>query len=104
MNTLISSPTTSACYKRLILLLTSTELCCSLSMSSRVPESVNKSHVDVLQTIPDSWMLRECQCYYDELSSCESMKGRFYQFYIDGKQADCSQWRDNLVDCKVGFI
>ena len=72
-------------------------------MSSRVPESVNKSHVDVLQTIPDSWMLRECQCYYDELSSCESMKGRFYQFYIDGKQADCSQWRDNHVDCKVGF-
>ena len=72
-----------------------------MSNSSSVPESLNKSHVDVLQTIPDAWMLRECQCYYDELRACQSLKGRFYQFYIDGAQGDCSQWTENHADCKV---
>merc|ERR1719186_2347746 len=33
-------------------------------------------------------MLRECQSYYSELKACESFKGRFYQFYIDGHQGD----------------
>jgi len=72
-----------------------------MSNSSSVPESLNKSHVDVLQTIPDAWMLRECQCYYDELRACQSLKGRFYQFYIDGAQGDCSQWSENHADCKL---
>ena len=72
-----------------------------MSNRSSVPESLNKSHVDVLQTIPDAWMLRECQCYYDELRACQSLKGRFYQFYIDGAQGDCSQWTENHADCKV---
>ena len=68
------------------------------------PESLNKSHIDLLLKIPDAWMLRECQCYYDELNACNSMKGRFYQYYHDGKMGDCSNWQENHADCKVKHI
>ena len=67
------------------------------------PESINKSHIDVLKTIPDAWMLRECQCYHDEAKACKSMKGRFYQYYVDGETRDCSEWTENHDDCKVYF-
>eukprot|EP00092_Neocalanus_flemingeri_P031521 GFUD01034232.1.p1 GENE.GFUD01034232.1~~GFUD01034232.1.p1 ORF type:complete len:176 (+),score=57.25 GFUD01034232.1:38-565(+) len=66
-----------------------------------IPEDLNKSHADVLATIQSGWMLRDCQSYYSELKSCESLKGRFYQFYIDGHQGDCTQWSDNHKDCKL---
>ena len=69
--------------------------------ATEAPEHLNKSHVDLLLTIPDAWMLRECQCYYDEYKACKSIKGRFYQFYVDGKQGDCSHWEENHADCKV---
>ena len=46
-------------------------------------------------------MLRECHIYHEELKSCESFKGRFNQFYIGGRTADCAQWRDDHEDCKV---
>ena len=53
--------------------------------------------------IQDGWMLRECQQYYEELKSCESMNGRFNQLYIEGRTADCGQWREDHEDCKVLF-
>ena len=67
------------------------------------PESINKSHIDVLKTIPDSWMLRECQCYHEEAKACKSMKGRFYQYYVHGEIRDCSEWTENHDDCKVSY-
>ena len=65
------------------------------------PESLNKTHVEVLKTIPDAWMLRECHCYHEEAKSCKSLKGRFYQYYIHGEMKDCSEWTANHEDCKV---
>jgi len=65
------------------------------------PESINKSHIDILKTIPDAWMLRECQCYHDEAKACKSMKGRFYQYYVHGEMKDCSEWTENHDDCKL---
>ncbi|XP_023341421.1 uncharacterized protein LOC111711321 [Eurytemora carolleeae] len=50
-----------------------------------IPVTVNKNHVDLLQTIPDSWILRECDVYKDEMKSCSSVRGRFQQFYVHGK-------------------
>ena len=67
------------------------------------PESINKSHIDVLKTIPDAWMLRECQCYHEEAKACKSVKGRFYQYYVHGEIRDCSEWTENHDDCKVRF-
>ena len=49
-------------------------------------------------------MLRECQHYYQELKSCESLTGRFNQYYIEGKSplsVDCGHWREDHEDCKV---
>jgi len=65
------------------------------------PESINKSHIDVLKTIPDAWMLRECQCYHEEAKACKSVKGRFYQYYVHGEIRDCSEWTENHDDCKI---
>merc|ERR1712062_472355 len=67
---------------------------------SQIPEEVNRSHADLLATLQGGWMLRECQSYHEELKSCESFKGKFNQFYIEGKTADCSQWREDHEDCK----
>ena len=49
-------------------------------------------------------MLRECQQYYEELKICSSMGGRFNQLYIEGKTADCDQWREDHEDCKVHLL
>jgi len=65
------------------------------------PESINKSHIDVLKTIPDAWMLRECQIYHEEAKACKSVKGRFYQYYVHGEIRDCSEWTENHDDCKL---
>jgi len=66
-----------------------------------VPAKLNKSHIDLLLNIPDSWMLRECDSYKDEMKFCGSMSGRFHQFYVHGKQLDCAQWEQTFTDCKL---
>lgn len=68
---------------------------------SKVPDEINRSHNNLLATLQDGWMLRECQIYYEERKNCESIKGRFNQYYIEGKVADCSQWREDHEDCKL---
>ena len=68
---------------------------------AEVPVDINKSHSDVLASIPSGWMLRECQAYHSELKACQSLKGRFYQYYVHGDQTDCSQWYENHKDCKL---
>lgn len=66
------------------------------------PESTaNKSHVDILLTMKDSWMLRHCDSYREELKSCKSIRGRFHQFYVHGKALDCSHWEQSFDDCKA---
>ena len=66
-----------------------------------IPSTLNKSHIDLLATIPSGWMLRECQAYHSELKACESFKGRFYQFYVHGSMSDCESWSENHRDCKL---
>jgi len=46
-------------------------------------------------------MLRDCEAYKAELKACKSIKGRFYQYYVDGQQADCSHWADCYDDCQL---
>merc|ERR1719383_104018 len=70
-------------------------------MGSEAPATLNKSHIDKLQTIPDAWILRECDTYKSEMKFCHSVRGRFHQFYIHGKALDCAQWEENFNDCKI---
>ena len=60
-----------------------------------------KHHRAVLETIPKSWMLRECQAYKDEYNGCSSMKGKLYMYYINGKITQCDDWKQNYEDCKL---
>ena len=71
-----------------------------MTEDTSIPKDINKSHADILATIPSGWMLRECQAYHSELKACESFKGRFYQFYVTGSQGECEEWRENHRDCK----
>jgi len=57
--------------------------------------------VDILLTMKDSWMLRHCDSYREELKSCKSLRGRFHQFYVHGKALDCSDWEASFDDCKA---
>ena len=63
---------------------------------------LNKHHRAVLETIPNSWMLRECDVYKDEYKACSSMKGKLYSYYINGKiRGECDNWKQNYQDCKL---
>ena len=62
---------------------------------------LNKHHRTVLESIPKSWMLRECDRYKDEYNGCSSIKGKFYSYYIDGKFSSCDEWKKNYKDCKL---
>eukprot|EP00088_Acartia_fossae_P028827 TRINITY_DN29652_c0_g1_i1.p1 TRINITY_DN29652_c0_g1~~TRINITY_DN29652_c0_g1_i1.p1 ORF type:complete len:181 (+),score=42.23 TRINITY_DN29652_c0_g1_i1:28-570(+) len=72
----------------------------STEESSKEPDTLNKSHHDVLETIKDGWMLRDCETYKKEMKNCYALKSRFYQFYVDGKAADCDTWEKSFDDCK----
>ena len=39
---------------------------------------LNRHHETLLDSIPKSWMLRECEAYKDEYKGCSSMKGKLY--------------------------
>ena len=62
---------------------------------------LNKHHRAVLEGIPKSWMLRECEAYKDEYNGCSSMKGKLYSYYINGKITPCDDWKQNYEDCKL---
>lgn len=62
---------------------------------------LNKHHKAVLETIPNSWMLRECAAYKDEYKGCSSLGGKMYMYYIDGKITSCDEWKQNVADCKL---
>jgi len=45
--------------------------------------AVNKSHVELLGSLADGWMLRQCSAYYDELTACRSVTGRSVCLYCN---------------------
>ena len=69
--------------------------------SVRDQPPVNKHHRAVLESIPNSWMLRECEDYKDEYKGCSSMKGKLYMYYHNGKITSCNEWKQNYEDCKL---
>ena len=75
-----------------------------MSKSSDPPADLNKSHLEVLKTIPSGWMLRECHSYHQELKACKSMKGRLHQYYVDGSFTDCSKWEENHRNLQLIII
>ena len=62
---------------------------------------LNKHHRTLLDSIPKSWMLRECESYKDEYKGCSSMKGKLYMYYINGKITSCDEWKQNFEDCQL---
>ena len=65
------------------------------------PTGPMASHASLLAAMEGGWMVRGCQAYQEELKACRSVRGRFHQYYVSGETADCSQWRDNLADCRL---
>lgn len=47
-----------------------------------------------------SWMIRPCLVYDLEYSQCTSLKGRFYQYYLNGKTEDCNKWDPLRKACR----
>jgi len=70
-------------------------------MGSPSPTGPMTSHAALLAAMDGGWMVRGCQAYQEELKACKSVRGRFHQYYVAGEAADCSQWRDNLADCRL---
>ncbi|EDW01986.1 UPF0545 protein C22orf39 homolog [Drosophila grimshawi] len=48
----------------------------------------------------DTWAIRPCHLYKDEYDDCNSFKARFHQYFIFGKDADCSQWLTDFKNCE----
>ena len=62
---------------------------------------LNKHHRAVLETIPKSWMLRECSVYKDEYKGCSGILGKLHSYYVTGKTNQCDNWKQNYEDCKL---
>ena len=62
---------------------------------------LNKHHRALLETIPKSWMLRECSVYKDEYKGCSSMRGKLNSYYINGQVSGCDDWKNNYEDCQM---
>ncbi|EDW61653.1 synaptic plasticity regulator PANTS [Drosophila virilis] len=50
--------------------------------------------------LTDTWAIRPCHLYKEEYDDCTSFKARFHQYFIHGKDADCSQWLKDLQNCE----
>jgi len=51
------------------------------------------------RSVPNAWLVRPCEAYNDEYKECTSIKGRFHQYFIEGDNADCSQWKKDFDSC-----
>ncbi|XP_030380149.1 UPF0545 protein C22orf39 homolog [Scaptodrosophila lebanonensis] len=50
--------------------------------------------------LKDAWAIRPCHLYKDEYDDCSSFKARFHQYFIHGKDSDCSQWLTDYKNCE----
>ncbi|XP_040578832.1 synaptic plasticity regulator PANTS [Lepeophtheirus salmonis] len=63
-------------------------------------KSMNNDHMDILETLSNSWMLRKCYCYYDEYKACGMIKTKIHDLFVHGELQSCDEWKDNFDDCK----
>uniref|UniRef100_A0A1B6CYQ7 Synaptic plasticity regulator PANTS n=1 Tax=Clastoptera arizonana TaxID=38151 RepID=A0A1B6CYQ7_9HEMI len=47
-----------------------------------------------------SWMIRPCVLYYEEYKDCKSIRGRFQQYFVEGKYEDCNPWKQDHLNCE----
>ncbi|EDW85566.1 uncharacterized protein Dwil_GK23086 [Drosophila willistoni] len=50
--------------------------------------------------LADTWAIRTCHLYKDEYDDCVSFKARFHQYFIFGRDSDCSQWLKDYRNCE----
>ncbi|XP_034951384.1 UPF0545 protein C22orf39 homolog [Chelonus insularis] len=73
---------------------------------NKVNQSDNKSEVsneksdETPELRENEWMIRPCDQYKYEYKDCRSFLGRFYQYYIDGGNHVCQQWKTDYENCK----
>ncbi|TDG50177.1 hypothetical protein AWZ03_003393 [Drosophila navojoa] len=58
------------------------------------------SENDETKTPKDVPKIRPCHLYKDEYDDCSSFKARFHQYFIYGKDTDCSQWLTDFQNCE----
>ncbi|XP_026469636.1 UPF0545 protein C22orf39 homolog [Ctenocephalides felis] len=54
---------------------------------------------DTDNTAIPEWMIRPCDMYDEEYDDCRSIKARFHQYFIFGKELDCEQWKTDYNNC-----
>ncbi|KAH8267368.1 hypothetical protein KR026_001069 [Drosophila bipectinata] len=64
--------------------------------SEKADSKLNNSNT----TLEDAWAIRPCHLYKDEYDDCTSFKARFHQYFIFGKDTDCSQWLTDYRNCE----
>ncbi|ODM98261.1 hypothetical protein Ocin01_08406 [Orchesella cincta] len=70
------------------------------SSSSESSPSVSSESTEKTQKLPMfTWMVKPCFIYKEEYKDCKSFKARFHQYFVDGKSADCSGWKEDYDNC-----
>lgn len=46
------------------------------------------------------FQVKPCDHYKDELWDCRSFKARFHQYFVAGEMSDCSNWKQDLDNCR----
>ncbi|XP_055928403.1 uncharacterized protein LOC129959545 isoform X2 [Argiope bruennichi] len=58
------------------------------------------SDVDNVENLPkDAWKVRPCEWYKEEYKDCKSIKARFHQYFVYGDTVDCTQWKNDYMNC-----
>lgn len=53
-----------------------------------------------IKTNDSDTQIRPCHLYKEEYDDCRSFKARFHQYFIYGKDSDCSQWLTDFKNCE----
>ncbi|XP_060660384.1 UPF0545 protein C22orf39 homolog [Drosophila nasuta] len=63
-------------------------------------ENAETKDANTTEKLEDTWAIRPCHLYKDEHDDCTSFKARFHQYFIHGRDTDCSQWLTDFKNCE----
>ncbi|CAG0884548.1 unnamed protein product, partial [Darwinula stevensoni] len=52
------------------------------------------------QLLEKTWMVKPCFVYEEDYRECKRIRGRFQQYYVEGKMKDCSMLFHMQTNCK----
>ena len=59
----------------------------------------SETTVEEQMQLPQAWMCRPCEWYWDEGRECRRLRARVHQYFVFGELQDCSGWKRDYDSC-----